>query len=193
MSDASRDPYRTGAEPEAQTPPPPSFEREWTDARAAGSSWAIYQLLFVGLVVALMLGSAWWPIGAAGLVTVVGYLYHRRREQRPVALRAEVREGALTVRFHDKTMLVAPLSTVLDIVVDRSEIQRVTYHQGVGEPLPNTQVSGGVQVGRLAARMADDREVRLTETAANDSTCMETFGKLRVFLRAHGWKPADER
>ncbi|MFO0610816.1 MAG: hypothetical protein U0324_47075 [Polyangiales bacterium] len=193
MHDAPNIPYRRNDEPEARPPAPPTFVRAWTDAQALGGSWAVYQMLFAGLLFSLFAASVWWPLGVAGVGGVLLYLARSRARRRPVALRAEVRDSALTVTFRDQTMLQASLDAVHDIVVDRTEIQRVTYHQGVGEPLPNTQVSGGVSVGRLAATMADARVVRLTESAAHDSACMEVFGKLRVFLRAHGWRPVDER
>ena len=34
---------------------------------------------------------------------------------------------------------------------------------------------------------------RLTETWAPVFVCMERFGKVRTFLRAHGWLPLPER
>lgn len=193
MSDAPKTPYRTGEEPETRPAPPPYFERAWTDVHTLGGSWAFYQVLFTALIFVGLLAAASPPAAAVALLAAGVFLLHRHRQRRPVTLRAEVRDGVLTVRFDAQTMLEAPLPSVRDIVVDRTEIQRVTYHQGVGEPMPSTQVSGGVSAGRLAARISDDRVVRLTHTAANDSACMETFGKLRVFLRAHGWKPVDER
>jgi hypothetical protein len=193
MSDPPRMPYRTGDEPETRPAPPPFFERAWTDVHTLGGSWAFYQVLLTAVIAVGIVGAAWPPAGAAAVLVAGVLLVRRHRQRRPVTLRAEVRDDVLTVRFHAQTMLEAPLSSVRHIVVDRTEIQRVTYHQGVGEPMPNTQVSGGVSAGRLAARLGDDRVVRLTQTAANDSACMEAFGKLRVFLRAHGWKPVDER
>ena len=33
----------------------------------------------------------------------------------------------------------------------------------------------------------------LTPNDETYSTCTERFGKVRVFLRAHGWRPADEQ
>lgn len=193
MSDPAKVPYRDPAEPEARPPAPPRFERPWCDARAAGTSWAIYQVAFMGVFASGLLAAAWPPLGVAGVAGVGAWLYARGRRRTPLLLQAEVVDGVATVRFRGEPVLVAPLAAIVDIVVDSSEIQRVTYHQAVGDPLPSTQVSGDVQVGRLVARLDDGRAVRLTETAESYSACMETFGKLRVFLRAHGWKPADER
>jgi len=192
VSDTPRMPYREGDDPEARPAPPPHFERAWVDVNDLGGSWAFYQVLLTAVIGVGLISAAWPPAGALAVLVAGVLLIRRHRQRQPVTLRAEVRDGVLSVRFHGQVMLEAPLSSVRDVVVDRTEIQRVTYHQGVGEPMPNTQVSG-VSAGRLAARVAEDRAVRLTVTATNDSACMEVFGKLRVFLRAHGWKPADER
>jgi len=188
----SQVPYREGAQP-VRDAPPASFERPWVDAEKAGDSWAIYQLAATGVVASILLGVAWWPLGALGVAGTVGYLALRSKGRRPVTLAARVDDAGLTVRFHDAVVRQTPLAALRDVEVDSNEIKRVTYHQAVGDPMPSTQVSGDVRVARLTARLDDGRVERLTVTAGHYDEAMATFGKLRVFLRAHGWKPVDER
>ncbi len=185
-------PYREGAPP-VLSAPPPSFERPWADAEKAGDSWAVYQLAAAGVSVSLMMGWVWWPIAVLGVTCTLGYLVHRSRQRRPVLLAAHVDDAGLTVNFSDATVLQTALATLDNVEIDSNEIKRVTFHQAVGDPMPNTQVSGGVRVARIVARLDGGRVQRLTETAGHYDEAMATFGKLRVFLRAHGWKPVDER
>lgn len=193
MAESPKVPYRSNAEPERRKAPIPSFERAWIDAESQGEGWAVYQIGFVGLFLSVFAGAAWLPAGIAGALGVGAYLFHRTGQKRPAPLEAHVDDTGLVVRFHGEESLRVELDRVHDIVVDSSEIQRVTYHQAVGDPMPSTKLSGGVSVARLAAKLDDGTSTTLTKTATNYSECMETFGKLRVFLRSHGWKPVDER
>jgi len=188
----SQVPYREGAPP-VRSGPPASFERPWVDAEKAGDSWGVYQLAGVGVSVSLLMGLAWWPVAVLGVAGTLGYLAWRSKQRRAVTLAAYVDDAGLTVRFDGAVVLQAPLAALQNVEVDSREIKRVTYHQAVGDPMPNTQVSGGVRIARIAARLDGGRVERLTATAGHYDEAMATFGKLRVFLRAHGWRPVDER
>ena len=62
----------------------------------------------------------------------------------------------------------------------------------VGDHL--TPARGDLEVARIVVVCdGPDARVRLTEAYAPVFVCMEHFGKVRTFLRRHGWKPADER
>lgn len=188
----SQVPYREGAQP-VRAAPPASFERQWADAEKAGDSWAVYQLAATGVFVSILLGAVWWPVGALGVAGTVAYVALRSQQRRPVTLEANVDDAGLTVRYHGAVVLQTPLAALQNVEVDSNEIKRVTYHQAVGDPMPSTRVSGDVRVARIAARLDDGRVARLTAAAGHYDEAMATFGKLRVFLRAHGWKPVDER
>ena len=193
MADSPKVPYRSIAEPERRKAPIPSFERAWVDAESQGEGWAIYQIGFTGFFVSVLAGVAWLPLGLAGGLGVAAYLFHRTSRKKPAQIAAHVDDAGLVVSFHGEQVLRVELDRLHDIVVDSREIQRVTYQQPVGDPLPSTRLSGDVSVARLVARLDDKSATTLTATATNYSECMETFGKLRVFLRSHGWKPVDER
>ncbi len=188
----SQAPYREVAPP-VRAAPPASFERPWADAEKAGDSWAVYQLAATGAFVTVLLGALWWPAGVLGFAAAVAYIALRSQQRRPVTLEANVDEAGLTVRYHGAVVLQTPLAALQNVEVDSNEIKRVTYHQAVGDPMPSTRVSGDVRVARIAARLDDGRVARLTAAAGHYDEAMATFGKLRVFLRAHGWKPVDER
>lgn len=185
-------PYREGAQPE-RSAPPASFERPWTDAEKADDAWATWQLAAVGAFLSVSLGVVWWPGAVLGFAVTVGYIALRSKSRLPVALEAAVDDTGLTVRFHGEVVLQTPLAALQNVEVDSNEIQRVTYHQAVGDPMPSTHVSDDVRIARIVARLDDGRVERLTATAGPYDEAMATFGKLRVFLRAHGWKPLDER
>jgi hypothetical protein len=60
--------------------------------------------------------------------------------------------------------------------------------------VPTTELSGDLDVGRIVVvHDGADPRVRLTEQYAPVFVCMERFGKVRSFLRSHGWKPVGER
>lgn len=193
MTQEPKVPYRApDAQPTKRTAPP-SFERAWEDAEAAGEGWAIWQLTTVCLLLSVLLTVTWRPLGFAAFGATAAWVWRRLRRRAPSTVRAAVNDTGLTVRFGDEVMLTTTLDALHNIEVDSTAVQRVTYHQNVGDPMPGTQVSGDVRVARLTARMADGTAHRLTTTATHYDACMESFGKLRVFLRAHGWKPVDER
>ena len=86
------------------------------------------------------------------------------------------------------------LSAVRDVEIERKAIQRVSYHHGYGDAVPTTELSGDLDVARIVVvRDGADPPVRLTEQYAPVFVCMERFGKVRTFLRSHGWKPVSER
>ncbi len=191
MTQEPKAPYRAPDVPPAKRTAPPSFERAWDDA--ADDERALWQLTMVCIFISGLLTVMWRHLGIAAFGVTAAWMWQRFRRRTPSKIRATVDDSGLTVRFRDDVMLTTTLDALHNIEVDSTAVQRVTYHQNVGDPMPDTRVSGDVRVARLTARMADGTAHRLTTTATHYDACMESFGKLRAFLRAHGWKPVDER
>jgi hypothetical protein len=57
----------------------------------------------------------------------------------------------------------------------------------------DAKVGPKVDTARIVLIGASGREVRLTEDYLSHMHATEWMGKIRVFLRKHGWLPEDER
>jgi hypothetical protein len=87
-----------------------------------------------------------------------------------------------------------PIAAIDNVEIERKAIQRVTYQQRINDAVPSTELSGDVEVARIVIRLAGGAAPeRLAETWAPVFVCTDRFGKVRTFLRAHGWVPLPER
>ncbi|MDB4930310.1 MAG: hypothetical protein JWM10_2794 [Myxococcaceae bacterium] len=190
-------PYRAPAEEEVRVAPP-RLVVAWNDAEQ-DSRWKIYLrgyyalLLVLGLLGAVALASP--PLAAVMAVALVVYWLVRRKQKVAPGFTLDVADGVLAItRAGSDAAEVVRLSEVRDVEVERKSIQRVSFHQNAFDAVPTTQLSGDLDVGRIVVVYEGDRpRARLTEEYAAGFVCMERFGKVRSFLRKHGWKPVGER
>jgi hypothetical protein len=56
-----------------------------------------------------------------------------------------------------------------------------------------SQVGPEIDVARIVLDVADHTPVRLTDAFLPHTDSVEWIARIRVFLRAHGWVPEDER
>lgn len=188
-------PYREPAA-EARREPPSSLSLEWDDAEDRPNPMRAYLAPTVGGILSVALASVSGTAAAvAAGITASWALWQMSVRRRPGALVLRVEGGDLVVeRGPGAEALRVPVASIRDVEVESKAIRRVTYHQAVGAPLPSTNVSGEVDVGRVVlVREGAGAPARLTESYASYSECMLRFGKVRVFLRAHGWLPEGER
>lgn len=190
-------PYREPVEAEVRVVPP-RLAVAWNDAEQ-DSRWKIYlrayyaMLLVLGLLGAVALASP--PLAAALGLALLVYWFVRRGPEKATGFTLDVADGALTItRAGSEEAETVALSEVRDVEVERKNIQRVSYQQGAFDAVPTTELSGDLDVARIVVVYEGDRpRTRLTETYATGFVCMEHFGKVRSFLRKHGWKPVGER
>lgn len=166
-------------------------------SRHTSSVAAYYGLLlplFVGMGVAMLARSA--PAGLVAALGTAGWKYWQRRRARSTP-RAVLR--VLRGRLHlSGAAFVQPvacdLNQLLDVYLDTKTIQRVQENAGAVPDLRfiNATVGGEQDTARIALELEHETflltEERLSHTDAN-----EWFGKIRRFLRRHGWVPEDER
>jgi hypothetical protein len=200
----SQDVYRASKLPEPVEAPPSELVYVATDHEKKGAHFAWMQLFvlpaILGAVVAVF--HAW-----LGLFVMLGAIVYSYRRRKKSVTRAgavlEVREGELRVYARDG---VAPSSVIklrdlADVRLDVKTIERVQEGNSMIPAVRFTNTTVGpavdqariVLVGRKTKSSPDRVRVHLTDEyfAHMDST--EWLGKIRVFLRKHGWLPVDER
>lgn len=186
-------PYRAPVQME-RAALPKEFTCAWTNAETATHPMGVYYGLVLGLLGSGFMASVTPVAGVAGAVgTLMGVGLYSRKARRATGLRLTVEDGTLHAHHDGRLAAVVGLDALREVVVDSKGIQRVTFHQEVGAALPDTRVGGQVDIARIALVCEDGQRLVLTETYAAYSECMEHFGKVRVFLRKHGWLPEDER
>jgi hypothetical protein len=156
--------------------------------------YALLLPLFAGMGAAMLTQSA--GVGLLAALATAGWKYWQRR-------RARTTPRAVLRVLHGRLHLSGPafpapiacdLSELLDVYLDTKTIQRVQENAGAVPDLRfiNATVGGEQDTARIALEL--ERETffltpeRLSHTDAN-----EWFGKIRRFLRQHGWVPEDER
>lgn len=194
---ATNTPYREPVEVEVRVAPP-QLVVAWHDAEK-DSRWKSYLrgyyavLLALGLLGLVALASP--PFAAALGVALLVYWFVRSTSKAAAGFTLDAADGVLTItRAGSDAAESVALSEVRDVEIERKSIQRVSYHQNAFDAVPTTEVSGDLDVGRIVVVYEGDRpRARLTEEYATGFVCMEHFGKVRSFLRKHGWKPVGER
>lgn len=195
------DVYRAADLPETPPLPPRELVYEAIDRDAErGSAVLFFQLFSVPAIVGAVLASVTTPmLGLAGMIGsggVVVWLRKRTRKRFGVVLRVE--EGRLSVLSRDlrRQLGTLRLREVEDVGLEIKKIQRV---QDGDSAIPavrfiESRVAPEVDTARIVitGREGRDRMV-LTEQYLAHMDATEWLGKIRVFLRKHGWVPEDER
>ena len=186
-------PYRASAE--SRTAAPPALLITLDDAEDRTNPIKVFHAVLVTIVVVALLWTASPPIaGVVAAVMAVGLVVvFRKPAPRDVGL--EVLGDTLVISRPGETQpTTVALAAIDNVEIERKAIQRVTYQQQISDALPTTELSGDVEVARIVLRLAGDAAPeRLAETWAPVFVCMDRFGKVRTYLRAHGWVPLPER
>jgi hypothetical protein len=185
--------YRTAAESEAPKSPSGMLVYDSVDRASTSSSVvALFKIVTLPAAVAALLsvmvnGTA----GAVGLVAGIGFgIVTSRRKKHRATLTVE--DGTLTIARRGRTERIA-LDDLLNVELDIKTIQRVQE----GGAIPHTRfinstVGPEVDTGRIVIVSSSSR-VALSDDYLAHIDATEWFGKIRVFLRKHGWVPLDER
>ena len=188
-------PYRK-LPPRERSSVPATFHWQWRDAEERTNPAKVIAAVSFGVVVAGMFAAVNPGFGLAALLGSIGWAIWNAREKGErsgIVLGVDAGDLLLTDKQAVLPRRIA-LAKVREVEIESKAIRRVAYTQQVGEALPSTRVSGDVDVARIVLVVEGEAQpIRLTEAYESYSNCAECFGKVRVFLRSHGWLPEGER
>jgi len=196
-----REAYRASNNTDGNAPAAPEesgaldyFPEAKRHTSSAAAWYGLIAPIFTFALVAGVTGSAGW--GFLGFCAPVGWWYWQRRRAKVVP-RATFRvlQGRLHLAGPAFPMPVtANLDELLDVYLDTETIQRVQERPG---PVPelrfiNATVGGELDTARVALEFQRETFF-LTKERVSHLDSSEWSGKIRRFLRKHGWVPEDER
>jgi hypothetical protein len=168
--------------------------------RHAAPTRTAMQIGILGGVSGVVAAAAGFPsVGAAvlGVATAMGiWRWRRAPEVAGIAILVERGDVRVTNRATKKTLVSVRLVNLLDVALDTKSIRKVVPGKDAIPALQflNTSVGPEVDVARIVFHLADEQEpVRLSDQFLAHMDAVEWVGKIRSFLRNHGWVPADER
>lgn len=190
-------PYRAPSRPDpAGAPPRELVYRTGDDGPTAGR--ALVQTAIIGAIGAGVAAAAGSPTIAAAILVgggVVGAWRWRRAPARPgIAIRVE--RGSLEITGPRGEALVrARLADVTNVSLDTKSISKVEDGNALDIAIRgDSRVRPELDVSRIVVTWgAAPSTVRLTDAYLAHMDAVEWLGKIRTFLRAHGWVPEDER
>jgi hypothetical protein len=185
--------------PAARSDAPPEFTYA-PDSRANESSAAVmFQLfslpLLAGVIAAVAIGPNSALVAIAATAALILWRRRSRRKKGGAILRIEAREVVVLTRDGSKERTRASLSNLLDVSLDTKTIRMV--EEG-GSAIPamrfaDSRVGPELDKARIVLTFEGGRRLPLTDEHGAHMETTEQLGKMRVFLRAHGWIPEDER
>ena len=187
--------YRQSADPDPGERPPSELLVALSGQDRRSSAVLLFQLFTLPLLAAVILSVAVTP--TAGLVGLLGtaalsvWLYRRRAQGERLVL--SVASGELVARAGSRELARVRLRQLEDVALETKTIRLV---QEGGSAIPavrfiDSKVGPELDVGRIVL-VGEGRTVRLHEAHVAHMTATEWLGKIRVFLRRHGWVPLDE-
>jgi hypothetical protein len=192
-------PYRTNAPrpPEKRRPQElvySSFERDFGMSGLLKSWFFLFTVPFLAFG---LIGGLAGPV--LGVVAAAGALWSTLRWQRGRRLAGKkvlhVEKGVLTVEPRAEGARGARFSLRdLDVVLDTKTIRKVLDGDAMLPVVRFTSSKIGPELDLTRIVLSNDLErYAMSEHFLSYTEALEWFGKIRVFLRSHGWVPADER
>jgi hypothetical protein len=192
-------PYRSADLPPSKPPPRDYvFIARERDVNAAFHRVWIRTLLF-GICGGACVATTLSP--AAAWIVILGVLAWSlrswRRTRRGDAIVFRVDEGRLSIFVRGaRDPLLPPLALkrVRDVKLDSRSIDPVMRDTSITAVAPQMKVRGAVDIARIVVIPAEPGEpIAITKDDLAHMDAVEGAGKIRSFLRAHGWVPEDER
>ena len=201
-----QDVYRAPKLPEETEPPPRELTYVATNHERKGFHYAWMQLFVVPvvctIVVAGIFGNAFLTVGTLVAAFALAYRFRKKATTADGAV-LRVEEGELKVftRGGVAPVAIIKLRDLADVRLDIKTIERVQDGDSMVAAVKFTNTTVGpavdqariVLVGRKTKKDPERLKVHLTEEYFAHMDATEWLGKVRVFLRKHGWLPADER
>lgn len=183
--------------------PTNEFLYEPTTSERRGTPVAILQLVTVPAVVGVTLTMLVnETVGLIGLVTSgVGVVWwYKRGPMRGDARLLRIEDGRddkmlLITRPNGKPLDAVRLRDVMNVELDTKTVEMVQEGASpiVAVRMIESKVGPAVDKSRLVIALANKKQIRLGDEFQAYMDATEWTGKIRVFLRKHGWVPNDER
>jgi hypothetical protein len=158
---------------------------------------ALYVKIWITITVCVFLTIANAPFAAIP-AAIFGGLWASRdyRQRKGAVIVFTVRTGRVRIE-----RAAGKLDLSLDEIVDvRLDTKTTSKNMAVARADGVNSVFGAasnhnidVDVSRIELLLDDDDPVLLDREFISSSLCAEEIRSIRLFLRAHGWKPLDER
>lgn len=156
-----------------------------------------------GAIAAVAAAAAGQPELAGGFVVaslIAGWTRRRRRRGAPdvagLVLRVHAGELSIVSRDRGRVITTVRLAELRDVALDTKTIRKVEPGGGTIPALRHLETTVGPEIdtARIVFLPEPPRPaIRLTEAYLAHMDSVEQLGKIRSFLRAHGWIPEDER
>lgn len=189
--------YRTPASREsALVPARAELAYPTGSARSRGPAIAVLQLVSLPFGIAIALAMVVGPTaGLAGLVGSSAFGLWSWRRGRSDAVVFQVDGARLRIGPARRPLYDGALVDLLDVALDTKQIEMV---QEGGSAIPavryiESRIGPKLDRARLELVIRDRSPVPLTKEFGPHMDVSEWAGKVRVFLRKHGWLPVDER
>ena len=164
-----------------------------------GGLLVLYRLFWLPVMLTTAAGWIAGSVGAmAGLVvSVVVAFWTWRARKRVGGAVLSVEGDLLTVAIRDPQTSYERfrLADLANVTLNLKTIERVIDGDGVipATRLVNPKVAPKLDTAQVVLVDASGREVRLAEDYLPHFEATDWLGRIRVFLRKHGWVPEDER
>jgi hypothetical protein len=193
-------PYRS-ADEEAQKAAPRAEllyvaggqERHVAPARRA------IQLGLLGTVGGVLAAAAGSPEAALGILVAafaIGiWRWRRAPDVAGILLRVESGELTVSARGSGTPLATVRLLDLRNVSLDTKSIRKVEPGRDAIPAVQfiNTSVGPEIDIARIVLDVTERQPIRLTEAYLSHMDTIEWVGKIRSFLRAHGWIPDHER
>jgi hypothetical protein len=133
--------------------------------------------------------------GMAATAVLMFWLYRRGQTAQRFVVRMAGGSLSLNQWGIKQPLAYLPLSQLADVTLDTRSIQRVVEGTSM---VPAVRYSEGrtapeVDVARIVLIDCDGTTVNMGERFLAHTDAVDALGRIRVFLRSHGWIPEDER
>jgi hypothetical protein len=188
--------YRQSAEPDPSTRPPSELLVTLGGQDRRSGAVLLFQLFtlpaLAGVILSVVVTPTVGLVGLLGTAALTVWWYRRQKQGERLVL--SVVSGELVARAGSRELARVRLQQLDDVALD---IKTIRPLQEGGSAIPavrfiDSKVGPEIDVGRLVL-VGEGRTVRLHEAHVPHMTATEWLGKIRVFLRKHGWIPQDER
>jgi hypothetical protein len=168
---------------------------ELGDAKVRGNGMRNYVLTSFAMALSLLAFAFSTELGLALLGLSLGwgiYSHWKRKHQTKFEIRIE--EGQLAIKTSAARDLQLALADIDDVQLSSRTVQNLSMDQPLGAGgMSKVTVGPETGVGTIEFALKSGKTVSLTEREETYFYCTEVMGKVRSFLRKHGWVPLSER